>query len=349
MKVCFIVGNANQYGGIERVFSLLSSYMADTLGYDVKILSLYTRESKLFYEISNAVKIRNVGLSLGADVRRAMINEFVAEPVDCVITMHPTIALDFCRIKRKLPPMRWIATEHSFPLDYSNKRRLANLYTYLHSDKLVVLTEAAAKYYKMRGERNVEIIPNPLTFESDEVSSLQSNEIVAVGRLEKVKRYDLLISAFAKAHNLYPKWKLKLVGDGSERQELIKQAEELGLNDAVIFTGIRRDIKDIMLKSSMLAITSTYEGFSLVALEAIACGLPIVSVGLPAIKEIDAGTGAVTFAKEANSTQFAEKMRILMGNPDLLRKSAAEARKRSSAYRIDVIGQKWKQLIEGNK
>ena len=345
-NICFITNNVNQYGGIERVYSQLVCIFTEQLHYRVCILSLFSHESHPFFELPSYVCVYHAGLILGDNIGDYISSFLLDNKVTHIVTFHPTIGLSLSRISRH--NVIWVATEHNAPTNYTHKRRLANLYAYMHADKLVVLTQYAAQYYRRRGLRNVRVIPNPISFTSEQVSPLTAKTIVAVGRLETVKRFDRLLYAFSEVVKVHPDYMLKIVGDGSQENALRSLTASLGIQNSVEFAGVQKNVKDILLDASFLTITSEYEGFTLVALEAMTCGLPIVAFDLPPLREMDAESGCFSFAPQGDCKALAAEMNRLIDNKEQLACSAKAAKSRSAAYGMAKIGSMWKSLFEEN-
>ena len=344
IKICFITNNINQYGGIERVYSQLAMIFSEYLQYSVYILSLYSQESHPFFELPPAINITHASLTSEDNFQNYVSDFLCNNQITHVITFHPYIGLSFSRMKRH--DIFWIATEHSAPKDYTFKRQLANLYTYMHADRLVLLTESAAKYYRRRGISNVEVIPNPRSFTSAQVSPLTAKTIVAVGRLEVVKRFDQCIRAFSEVVSVHPDYTLKIVGSGSQETELKTLAASLGIENSVEFTGIQKNVKEVLLNASLMAITSEYEGFSLVALEALECGLPVVAFELPSVKEIDAESGAIRFVPQGDWKALALEINRLIDDREQLVRAGRAAKARAAEYEPNKIGNLWRLLLE---
>jgi len=115
------------------------------------------------------------------------------------------------------------------------------------------------------------------------------------GRLEKVKRYDLMLQAFAAVNAGFPGTRLMIIGDGSLKSDLEKLAGELGVADAVIWTGFRRDIPRLLAAMDIYLQSSDNEGLSLSILEAMAAGKPVVITDVGGARELvqDGRTGVL--------------------------------------------------------
>ena len=106
------------------------------------------------------------------------------------------------------------------------------------------------------------------------------------GRIEPVKLLDLLIQAFANIHAVHPETRLLLVGDGSERPALERLARDLGISDALIWTGYRSDIANLLACMDVYVQPSHNEGLSLSILEAMAAGKPVIATDVGGTREI---------------------------------------------------------------
>lgn len=346
IRICLLTNNINQLGGVERVISILSRYFVNEAGYDVTILSLYSKQTNTVFELDENVKIVNGALDLSEDITPYLSNILSENNYDVLFTFHSGIGLSFAKIRKSFPKLRWIATEHSSPYDYTWKRKLLNLITYHFADKFVVLTDSAKKYYKSRLILHTYAIPNAVSFEIEEQSDYTSKKILAVGRLEQVKRFDLLIKAFGIASKDFPEWTLDVVGDGSQADLLKSTARECGVDDKVNFCGADYNIKDRMLRSSCLAITSEHEGFPMVALEAMECGLPIVSFDLSAITNMTKGYDSKIIVPQGDLDGLAKVLSNLMLDNKKLIEMGSESKHCAAQYHISNVGKQWESLIE---
>ncbi len=106
------------------------------------------------------------------------------------------------------------------------------------------------------------------------------------GRLEKVKRYDLLLRGFAAFSERFPHSRLMLIGNGSLKTELELLAKELGVADAVIWTGFRSDVPRLLASLDIYVQSSVNEGLSLSILEAMAAGKPVIITDVGGAREL---------------------------------------------------------------
>ena len=125
---------------------------------------------------------------------------------------------------------------------------------------------------------NIYRIPNPIVFESNKVSKLEEKTVISVGRLSEIKGFDNLIKAFKKVNLKYPNWKLKIFGeDFGEEKKIKKLIRNLELDKNVLIMGHSENLKFEYLKSSMFVMSSKFECFPMVLLEAKEIGLPIIA------------------------------------------------------------------------
>ncbi len=341
-KVCFLTNNINQLGGIERVISLLSEGFSRNDDINLTILSLHSNPiDHSYFSISEKTSCVHASIPLNQKYDDYLISYFSENHFDNLITFHSGVALVVSRIIDKIKPIQWIATEHSYPKSYTWKRRLLNQFVYRKADRLVVLTDEIADYYRKRFMPNVTVIPNPVSFISNDLSRYSHN-VLAVGRIEEVKRFDLLVEAYGSIANKYPDWKLRIVGGGSQFDKLKQQSEPY---NNIELLGSRKDIKELMLDSSFLVISSQFEAFSMVALEAMECGLPIVSTQLPSIHFIANNHDSVIYANQNDFNDLANKMGKLMSDSSLVHSMGSEAKKCVKQFHLDNIMRYWIEIL----
>ncbi len=348
MKLLLITNNINQVGGIERVLNILSNYFSEELKYDIEILSLFTKESNLFFKYNDLVKITHGNIDVDINNKIKVFEEIrkILKYInaDIVITYHGFISNSVLLNKSILKNKKIVVTEHNDYYNDTKKRRILRGILYRNADKVIVLTDKSKQLYS-RYLKNVKTIPNTISFKSEKESSLKNKRIISVGRLKDVKGFDDLIKIFKNISYKYNDWELYIVGDGSQREYLQSIINENNLEDKVFIKPFTRNIIDEYLKSSIYALTSKLEGFGLVLTEAKECGLPCVSFDIDAAKEIIIENEDGILVKSRDLKEYEEKLSLLIENEELRRLYGENAKKNVKKYQIDNIAQMWNDLF----
>ena len=212
-------------------------------------------------------------------------------------------------------------------------------------DKIVVLTQED-KDTNWSGFDNVSVLPNPVSFESDADSSLNNKVVVTFGRLDPMKNFSSLIRAFQLVSQKYPDWKLRIYGDGSQKVDLHNCIEELSLQNIVFLMGFTDNVKEALYQSSIMSLSSLTEGFSLVLVEAMECGVPVVSYQCPCGPKDIITDGVDGFLVPVNDEKaMADRICRLIENDELRRKMGAAAKETAKKYHIENITKQWMQLF----
>ena len=210
-------------------------------------------------------------------------------------------------------------------------------------DKFVVLTNDNATEWHTK---NIEIIPNPLTFYPDETSTLINKIVIAVGKQSYQKGYDRLLLSWQIVHKENPDWVLKIIGKFDENQGLEKLAISLKLGESVQFIDEDKNIVDRFLESSIFVLSSRYEGFGMVIIEAMACGLPVISYDCPCgPKEIIANNTDGLLIENDNIDAFAEAINRLIKDENLRHRLGSAARENVKRFKPEIVMQQWQKLF----
>ncbi|MGW1355312.1 glycosyltransferase family 4 protein [Streptomyces sp. NPDC002409] len=205
---------------------------------------------------------------------------------DVVVGTRPGLNVQISRQTRR-GPVR-IGQEH-LTLDshgYRLRREIGHRYALL--DAITTVTEADARAYrtglKLPGVR-IEAIPNSVPAPAVAPADGDHKWVIAAGRLHRVKRYDLLVRAFAGVVAARPDWRLRIYGGGdatgNEREALVALIDELGLHEHVFLMGPVNPLEAEWPKGSIAAVTSDRESFGMTIVEAMRCGLPVVATDCP--------------------------------------------------------------------
>jgi glycosyltransferase involved in cell wall biosynthesis len=217
-------------------------------------------------------------------------------------------------------------------------------------DALVVLTEADERDYSsaLAGSGTViERIPNALPLLGGGVSSVDAPVVVAAGRLTGQKGFDLLIQAWALVVRSRPEWKLRIYGSGHLEGSLRELISSLGLSESVALMGATEQIGEELARGSVFALSSRFEGFGMVLVEAMSKGLPVVSFDCPrGPGEIVADGVDGVLVPNGDVDALAAALVDLMGDVERRRRFGAAGLEKSRGYAIEAIGTRWDSLLE---
>lgn len=209
----------------------------------------------------------------------------------------------------------------------------------------IVLTEYDERKWKEELGVQSKTIYNPCSFVSKEKSSCTSKRFVSCGRLDEAKGFDMLIKSFAEFAEKNSDWTLDIYGEGTDHILLSNQIEQYGLQNRIHLCGNTENIREKLLESSVFLLSSRWEGMPMVVLEALECGLPIVSYDIPAVKPLvsDGKEGFVVprfdtsaFAAAMFQISTNETQRINMGN---------NSSKKATHFSVEEILKQWNHIL----
>ncbi|GAB6276940.1 MAG: glycosyltransferase family 4 protein [Rectinema sp.] len=352
MKVLFVINDAHGWAGTERVTNLIANGLSARL--EVEVLSLRPRpQNACGYPYNPEVQLSYLPLAggirtfLASNVRVFRFTE-QASP-DVIILSGVGEIKNFIKVaspRRRHRP-RLVAWEH-FNAAYASRhlsRRIAARYC----DVIVSLTKKDAEDWRqMLRPRAVVSIPNPVPEFPERAASLDTNRILALGRLEDQKRFDLLIDAFALFAQSHPGWYLRIRGSGSKEAELRDKICVLGLQDKMEIFPPTHDVAEEYAGASMYVLSSGYEGFPMTLVEAMAAGVPCVSFDCPdGPSEIIENDHDGFVVPLYDVVALAEKMGRLADDVTLRRQMGAAARQNIRRYEAGPILEQWSALLHG--
>lgn len=286
-------------GGVERSTSILARQLAE-LGHDVTVLSLGSNRepSSLFdglqYHHFSAGRVSTGVPRIARYLRR--------EKPDAVISAQSyanvgiVVACKLARFRGRIVLTERLNVSASSDTDRSLKTRMTFLLMrllYRRATGIVAISQGVAtdlaKITHLPVER-ITVIHNPVNHPDIHVKAREPVDcewledsglrvVVTVARLERQKNVALLIEAFSRLEG--DDLRLLIIGDGSEREELARLTNELGLEDRVKFTGAVSNPYKYMVRCDLFVLSSLYEGLGNVVVEALALKLPVVSTDCP--------------------------------------------------------------------
>ncbi|MRT93459.1 glycosyltransferase family 4 protein [Ancylomarina sp. 16SWW S1-10-2] len=366
-KILYITNQICGPGGLERVLSIKASYLADLMGYEVHILTLNQGDEALFYNFSENLNYHDVSLK-GNPLEyiwnyRKKIRDIIKKVEPDIISVcddglkglfAPWLLGKFCPMvyERHVSKQVLLNTSNSLWVKWINrlKFRLMDVGGSLY-DSFISLTKDNTKEWNLN---NIKVISNPLSFYPDEVSKLENKEVIAVGRLFYQKGYPLMIETWEKIAKQFPDWHLNIYGAGPD-EELIRQLiKDKGLDQYILIHKPTPNILEKYQNSSIYLLSSLFEGFGMVLIEAMACGVPCVSFDCPcgpADIIIDNEDGYLVEAKDVD--RLADRLKYLIKNEGIRKQMGEKARENVKRYLPEVIVPMWDtlftQLIQEDK
>lgn len=375
LKIVYCTPALYMAGGVERVLTLKANYFAEHFGYDITIILTEGKDKPLFYPLSKRIKIVNLDVNFEElwtcsfvkkvfvylSKQRIFKKRLTAE----LMHIRPDITVSLLRreinfINDIKDGSKKIGELHVNRANYRNfeegdanfiknlfaKFWMRSLVSHLKRlDKFIVLTEEdKASWTELS---NVEVIPDPLAFDITEVSPLKAKRVIAVGRYVYQKGFDLLLQAWAKIEKLFPDWELAIYGMG-DRSSYENLAQQLGINmNRCHLNGSTQDIRKEYLESSLFVFSSRFEGFGMVLIEAMACGLPVVSFDCPCgPKDIVSHDEDGLLVPSGDIDKLANAMSQLMDSYELRHQMAKNAICNVRRFQIDEIADRWQLLFE---
>lgn len=361
MKLCFFIDDITHTGGIERVISLLcDEFAVNHNELDIEIVSQFRSSKTLAYKFPGATitylsekdydakphSFQRMFRILGNvfNVRK----HFKQNSYDVIVGQsYPNNILLFLG---GVPMKNVIAAEHVYYDYYGPVLKKLRLFIYKRCRKVVVLTSKdKACYDKYLRADHTCVIPNPVVLSDIFQSPLESKTAIAVGRIQYQKGFDTLVDVFKRVHAKHPDWKVDIYGDGNLRDQLEKQISEANLNGIVNLMGRSNQIYYKLREASFYIMSSRFEGFPMVLIEAQSQGLPIVSFDCPngPADIIDSYANGI-LVEDQNKEQLFEGICYMIENPKERRAMGQKALQNVGQYSVSVICKKWMNLFVNN-
>jgi len=370
MKIVYCIHALYNCGGMERVITNKVNYLS-SIGYDVVIITTEQKERKPFFPLfsdnlcidlsinysdsSNNILLKMIDFILKKYKHRKRLKKVLFQlNADIVISTFGNEMSFLPKIKDGSKKVAEIHFSRYFRNQYNRKglwhyvdsfRSIRDLQYIKKFDKFVVLTKEDKEYWG--NLHNIVIIPNFIFNYPSHISSLKYKKVVAVGRLTYQKGYDILIKIWKYVSKECPDWILEIYGEGEEYVTLKKNIDDEHLASSIILKSPVSDIESVYLQSSVLVLSSRYEGLPMVLLEAMSIGLPIVAFACKCGPRDVIDNGVNGFLLETmDVSHFASKMILLMKDYHLRKEMGRLARNKSLSYSIKNIMIQWTSLFD---
>jgi glycosyltransferase involved in cell wall biosynthesis len=357
MKLIYITNGVNGSGGLERVLSIKASLLADSYDYDVTILTLNEADDVPFYNFSPKIKFIRMYTNHCNKLEYLIVyRQQIQTAID---NLEPNV-ICVCDDGLKaftLPSIitttaKWVYERHVSKLieDRGTANNvLKKLYVkfkwYLmdklsnNFEKFILLTQKNCLEWS--NTKNVIVISNPLSFTSNHIADSRNKKVICVGKISYQKGQDILVDIWKEIHKTYPDWELHLYG-----KEDLTVVDTLNLSDNIFFHPPSKEILEKYLESSIYVMPSRFEGFGMVLIEAMECGLPCISFNCNyGPSDIIVNNEDGFLVENDNTAQFQKRLELLMGNHDLRLNMGARAKQNVQRYSAANIIATWDRLF----
>jgi glycosyltransferase involved in cell wall biosynthesis len=375
MKIAYCINNIHNSGGIERVLCNKANFLINQ-GFEVHIVVIYPTDKLPFFTFDP--KIRFHYLNLDFEKERGIKKkirfqrnkkEFLDKISRLFREIKPDIAIStFCKYSKYIYEIndgskkiierhfaKYKRAQYYAKLDkYCWGRLITHLYrkkdyhVIKHFDRFIVLTNEDKKSWGNHLP-NIEVIENPLTFIPKEHAKLDNDtkKVIALGRLNQQKQFEHLIEIWSSVSRKHPDWKLSIFGNGEKERKLKRMISDMNLDKYVELNPATPDVEKVLTESSIYVMTSKYEGFPLVLLEAMSCGLPAISYSCKCgPKEIIRNGEDGYLVPFNDKKEFIRKLDRLIENENLRKQMGQAASKNILRYSEEKIMQKWITLFD---
>ena len=353
-----ILLNGLARGGTERAVANLANIFAER-GLNVHIISTTTTEGTCPYPLHDSVKLFHAGITYHDKKRLGWlkyvrkVNRYLRDNgIQIAFGAGRQVCMMMYFFDRSITKVACEHFNYQSLMEHKSFGRLLNAvrkFVYKRMDALVCLTRGDAEnYYAFMEREKVFVIPNSLSFPRDTVSELNTKRIIAVGHLNKQKNFSALIESARIMKREIPEWRVTIFGkgNGNEEHKLQRLIAEKSLEDFVFIHEPVSDIKSEYLSSSIMAMSSLWEGLPMVLIEAESCGLPVVSFNCNYGPSDMIHDGINGYLVDVGDVQgLAERIISLAKNDELRRKMGEASFDNSALYETDRIAEKWMDLL----
>ena len=374
MKIIYCTHSVCNPGGMERVLVNKVTYLVEKLHWDVSIVTTDQKNRPAFYPLPEGVRMTDLGINYSDDNvkhpigkifgyllkrrthRKRLTELLMREKADIVVSLYPSESSFIPLIKdgsRKVLELHFCKF---FRLQYGRKGLLGLIDRWRTRqderivrkfDRFVVLTHEDKGYWG--NLPNMEVIPNAAMHLTCRYADVLQHRVIAVGRLDYQKGFDRLLRTWRMIQQTgrYADWHLDIFGQGEWHDWLQGMIVDWQLSDTVCIHRPTERIGEEYAASSLLVMSSHYEGFPMVMIEAMAYGLPVVTYDFKCgPKDIIRQGENGLLVREGDIEGLAQAMQRLMDDEPLRLRMGEEAKKVVDTYSEEAVMSQWTALFE---
>jgi GalNAc-alpha-(1->4)-GalNAc-alpha-(1->3)-diNAcBac-PP-undecaprenol alpha-1,4-N-acetyl-D-galactosaminyltransferase len=361
MKIVIVIHSLGG-GGAERAAVLIAQGLV-TKKYQVSLITLFGQEFDFYHLPENVPRIALKVEGSSANLLQAAKNNLhrLQSLRRAIDSCQPDVVISFLDKTNVLTLIACLGskyplivseqndpTQNDIGLIWNFLRRLV----YPFATTVVSCSQGVDRNWNWLNSQQRAVIYNPLAVKTLELEAVSiqldpnQKQVVAMGRLTPQKGFDLLLKAFSMINTKFFDWQLIILGEGEQRNQLEQLAQELEIEQQVMMPGLVSNPFPILKQCDLFVLSSRYEGFGNVIIEAMACGLPVISTDCPSGPGeiiISGDNGILVPNQEIDS--LAKAMADLMSNPERRQKLSKNAHLALSKFELDVIVNQWQKLL----
>ncbi len=347
MIIAFVAHGASN-GGAGRVSSIICNGLAKS-GHDVTYLAFYY--DSIDYPIDDNVQYIKIPKRKNKISNYCHRNFTIQRTIN---SLQPDIIISFSTNIMLMTSFRWskkiVYSLRNDPRSVNNgffSNRIRQLL--LKKARAVVFQTPGAKaFFSSRIQKKSVVIGNPIRDGLPLWTEHQHQKrIITACRLDGQKNISMLLKAFAIIYTHFSDYSLAICGEGPLKEQLIREAQDLGISKATEFFGFRNDVDALMAESSIFVLTSNYEGLSNSMLEALAIGIPVISTDSPP-------GGASLYIKDGingflvpvnDHIELSKKMDLLLRNQSICEKFSSKSTTIRKTLSTEMVLSQWEKLL----
>lgn len=378
MKIFYIYTALVTKGGADRVIIEKANWLAER-GCDVSIVTDTQLGRQPIFPLSSKVKL----IDLGIDFSKEYGHSFVVRTFCyyCLMRRYRIKLTDLLMMEKPDIVMTLLGREISFLTKIKDgSKKMGEAHTIKHNirnfhllEQKNILFHYMTKYFRWRMDCQVNhldalvvltkqqiadwprkvpkyAIPNALPFYPESVSTCENKRAIIVGRYTEAKGYDYMVEAWRIVHSKHPDWTIHTFAMGEDEDRIRKKIQSYGLQETIIMNPPTDNIMEEYLNSSICIVSSVFEGFSMVLIEAMACGLPCVSFDCPHGPRAIIKDGEDGYLIEYLNVQaLADGICKLIEDKELRKEMGRKGRLNVLRFSRDTVMQQWVNLFESLK
>lgn len=361
MRVTFVITNL-ECGGAERRISIMSNYWA-AKGWEVTVITFDDGSQEPFFELDPRVRLLPLGIYQATSSLPARVSSNLARILRLrrsIRETEPEVVISFLYFVNVLVllatrglglPVLVVETSDPEAEPKGGAWAWFRRWTYSFKALVVVPTARARSHFSPDIQSRTTVIPNPVTPAPPEGAAPPEDSpprpsLVAMGSLRPYKGFDLLLEAFSRLKESHPEWSLTIYGEGPERARLEALRDELGLEGRVRLPGRVKNPHGVLPQADLFVLPSRREGYPMVLIEALSCGLPAVAADCRfGPREIlrDGVDGVLVPPEDPEA--LAEAMGRLMSEEKERRRLSQAALEINERYSLDKVMGVWEDLL----